>query len=320
MTPRAAAVRGGPRQVVREGRRCGLAVTIPGLAVTILAIAATPAAAQITASEAASVTQTIDGTTLVIEYARPSLRGRDLRDDLLGGQIRWGRAWTPGANHATTLESNKDFTVSGHAVTAGRYSVWMVVDPQEWTVVLDPRDDLYHTQHPDSTDEQIRFPVLPGSAPSSVESLSWSFPAVRSTGADLRMQWGDLTIDLTVEVEPTVRLTMTPEEAAPYVGVWDVEKDESPYYGPAHHFELELRLEGDLIVGDMQFGPDFSTEMAFVEAAEQILQLAQTMNGEIVSVDTEGYLEFEVDASGTGTAFTLRGSNDDVVMRDIRIR
>jgi hypothetical protein len=63
------------------------------------------AGAQILASEAATVSQTIDGPALTIDYSRPSLRGRDVHVDLFGDQIPWGQAWTPGANTATTIES-----------------------------------------------------------------------------------------------------------------------------------------------------------------------------------------------------------------------
>lgn len=51
-----------------------------------LALAGAPSmtAAQMLASEPATVTQTIDGTVISIEYSRPSLRGRP---ELWGNQI-----------------------------------------------------------------------------------------------------------------------------------------------------------------------------------------------------------------------------------------
>ncbi|MBX9648146.1 MAG: DUF1971 domain-containing protein, partial [Xanthobacteraceae bacterium] len=48
----------------------------------------------------------------------------------------------------------------GVAVPAGKYSIWTVVRQNgPWTFVLDPRADLFHTVHPDSTAQQIRFPI-----------------------------------------------------------------------------------------------------------------------------------------------------------------
>ena len=56
------------------------------------------APAQIRASERALLAQTIDGTTLTLDFARPRVRGRD---SIFGGQVYWTEVWTPGANMAT---------------------------------------------------------------------------------------------------------------------------------------------------------------------------------------------------------------------------
>ncbi len=53
-----------------------------------------PAAAQIRGSEAGVTAQTVDGTTLTIDYSRPSARGRALFGEL----VPWDVVWTPGAN------------------------------------------------------------------------------------------------------------------------------------------------------------------------------------------------------------------------------
>lgn len=289
------------------------------VALAAAAVGPAPATAQIVASESATVSQTIDGTTITLEYARPSLRGRDLRDDLFGHLIPWDRAWTPGANNATTLESNKNLTFDGHPVPAGRWSVWMVPSPDSWEVVLDPRDELWHTQHPEQADDQVRFFVSPRSSAESVASLSWSFPAVRTDGATLRMQWGTLVVDLDVMVEPTVKTTFTADEAAPYVGAWDVEQLPGQR-GTAHAFTFDLRLGEGLLVGRWEFGSSYGTEVAFVEAAEQVFQFASVMNGAVASVDPWSFLEFVLDADGRAVSFEARNHEDELTHRGTRRR
>src|SRR4051812_29853453 len=125
-------------------------------ALAVIAATSSAALAQIRASELASVSQTVDGTRITIEYSRPRVRGRK---QLFGTKlIEWNEVWTPGANYATTLETNRDITLSGHAVPKGKYSVWMVVrQKRPWTFVLDPRARLFHMAHPDSASNQIRF-------------------------------------------------------------------------------------------------------------------------------------------------------------------
>ena len=131
----------------------------------VSAVTTAPAGAQIMASERAMVAQTVDGTRLTVDYSRPRARGRT---NIYGGMEKWGITWTPGADDATTLELSKPVQLLGMTVPRGKYSVWLVLREQgPWTFVLDPRDSLFHTDHPDSTAQQWRAPVMPMRVPHS---------------------------------------------------------------------------------------------------------------------------------------------------------
>ena len=127
--------------------------------------------AQLRASERGMVVQQIDGTKITVDYSRPRARGRS---PIYGApMVSWGEMWTPGADSATTLLLSKDARIGGKDVAGGKYSVWVVVRKDEtWTVVLDPKWEQFHTDHPDSTTTQIRFAVQPR-AVSPVEVLTW---------------------------------------------------------------------------------------------------------------------------------------------------
>jgi hypothetical protein len=73
-------------------------------AMVVALLAPVMAGAQIVASERALVAQVVDGTRLTVDYSRPRARGRT---NIYGGMEKWGRAWTPGADDATTLEFNR---------------------------------------------------------------------------------------------------------------------------------------------------------------------------------------------------------------------
>jgi len=188
------------------------------LAATLTALCVLPSAAlaQIRASELASVSQTVDGTRLTIEYSRPRVRGRS---PLFGTKlIKWDEVWTPGANYATTLETNRDITLDGHAVPKGKYSVWMVVRKSwVWTFVLDPRARLFHMAHPDSASSQIRFDIRPQTGPFT-EVLTWSFPEVSVSGTSLVMSWATTRVSLAVGVQPSLAVEMSAADAEPYLG------------------------------------------------------------------------------------------------------
>ena len=121
---------------------------------------------------------------------------------------------------ATTLGVSKDVKVNGAAVAKGKYSVWLVVRQSgPWTAVLDPRPKLFHTQHPDSAANQIRFPVTPTQVPFT-EALTWSFSGIRSNAVALAMDWGMVRVPLEIEVTPSLTLTYAAEKSGPYLGTY----------------------------------------------------------------------------------------------------
>ena len=98
--------------------------------------------AQVLASERGTVTQTVDGTTITIEYSRPVARGRTPFPDV----VRWGHPWTPGANWATTIEVDKTIHLNGNEVPKGKYGIWMIPGAEEWTVTLSRDARRFHTR------------------------------------------------------------------------------------------------------------------------------------------------------------------------------
>jgi hypothetical protein len=68
--------------------------------------------------------------------------------------------------------------------------VWLVLREHEpWTFVLDPRDSLFHTEHPDSTPQQLLAPITPVDV-AHTEALTFDFPSITNTGVTLRFRWG----------------------------------------------------------------------------------------------------------------------------------
>jgi hypothetical protein len=175
-----------------------------------------PLSAQVRASELGSVSQTIDGTKLTVEYSRPRTRGRDT---LFGKyDMKWGDRWTPGANWATTFEVSKPVKLNGHPVPKGKYGVWFVLRKDaDWTVVLEPKVHIYHLSPPDSNERQIRFAAHVEPAPLT-EVLTFSVPALRMNGGTLVFQWERIRMPIDVEVERSLVTTISAADAAPYLG------------------------------------------------------------------------------------------------------
>lgn len=275
-----------------------------------------PLAAQVRASELASISQTIDGTKITVEYSRPRSRGRDT---LFGTDAaQWGEVWTPGANWATTLEVSNDVKLNGHAVPKGKYSVWMVVAKKgaDWTVVLDPRTHLYHMKHPDSATTQIRFAAHPQEVPFT-DVLTWSMPVLRSNGGTLAMQWERVRVPMEVEVQPSLITTLSAADAAPYLGTYkwtDIGKDGKE--GKVYKFII-LHENGTL-KGRWDPEDDYMKTFALIRIAPDMFTAGIYEKGEIYEV-LKPDLTFEfTQANGKATGATMRSNEDKLYGRATR--
>jgi hypothetical protein len=222
-------------------------------------------------SEQALVAQTVAGTRITVEYYRPVARGRA---KLFGDVVTWGENWTPGANWATTIDVDHDVKIEGKLLPKGKYSIWAVVQPDTWTVAFHRRDHLFHTNRPDSTDEQLRLTVRPDSGPHT-EVLTWDFPDVATSATTLRLRWGALVLALRIAiVAPSLRTLSSSAERAPFLGNYDVEILQPSPGGPTRR-RVEIVALGDTLHWRDTDGPvekrrDFvlvpSGEKAFLRA------------------------------------------------------
>lgn len=169
------------------------------------------------ASQRGSVSQTITGTTITVDYSRPMARGRDL----FGGIVYWGEFWTPGANWATTIEADGDFRINGNDVPAGKYSLWFIVQENEWTVLMNGDDRVFHTQRPDPGQEVARFTVQPQPADHYLDGLSFYFPSVGPNYTTLSFHWGNTMVPFRVEVDPYPSVALEPAELEQYAGTYE---------------------------------------------------------------------------------------------------
>lgn len=269
--------------------------------------------AQIRSSERGSVSQTLDGTTLTVGYARPAAHDRDL----FGALVPYDIPWT-GANWATTLETDKDVRLNGTEVPAGRYSVWIVPREADWTVVLDLRAELFHFQKPDSTPDQIRFAATPGSG-SHVERLTWTFPAVEGDAAMLRMAWGTTTLPIEVLVQPSRPATLTADERALYLGSYELSIIEGvgwPTEARIEVTEQDGRLRGWM---PFPFHPGDELEFDLVPAGRGRFSPGLYRDGELVNIEMGGTFEFEFGDADVATHVRIRGIEGTVFGEGARI-
>jgi hypothetical protein len=146
-------------------------------------------------SQSGSVTQMLGDTEIEIRYSRPVARGREL----FGGIVPWGKVWAPGADSATTIAFSREVLFAGQHFPTGRYSIWMIPDPESWTIILSTAAEVYHTPYPEGFDV-LRVQVEPTRG-MHVETLTFHFPLVDGPNAVLAFQWGETVIQLPIAIE-----------------------------------------------------------------------------------------------------------------------
>jgi hypothetical protein len=213
------------------------------VALVMLAAALSPVRAQIRASERATVSQTVDGTVITVDYGRPQLRGRD---SLWGKVVPHEEIWTPGANLSTSLQVSRDVKIAGQPLPAGKYSLWMVTKPGAWKLYVHRNATLFHTRPPKLDDMLLTIPVMPANG-EKVEMLTFDFPRVWSEGTELRFRWGTTTVPIEILVPPTYpSVAMSAEQLAPYLGSYSVTfQDGGDHRSPPQRLTI-LNAKGSL--------------------------------------------------------------------------
>jgi hypothetical protein len=271
-----------------------------------------PGTAQIRGSELGTVSQTLDGTTISVAYSRPVARGRALFGDV----VPWDVIWTPGANWATTLETDKDLRLNGVTVPEGDYSVWMI--PHErgpWTLTLNPEPRFFHFQKPDSAAGQIHVRVQPEEGPHT-ETMTWSFPAVNGDAATLRFAWGVTAVPVRVLVQPTKPAVLAADERARYVGEYPLQIMDGIGYPTEATFRVTE--ENGMLRGRLPFPIHPGDELDFdlVPAGTDRFSPGLYHGTELFNI--EQGVSFEFDVKGEAPAVVFRGAEGTAFGQGVR--
>jgi hypothetical protein len=131
-----------------------------------------------------SVEIRMDGKRLVIEYGKPSLRGRKI----IGTLVPYNRIWRTGSGKATTLTSTADFQLGDVEIPRGSYSLYTYPTPTQWKLIINKQTGQWGTTYnPDLDFARITVPVRQLKSP--VEQLTFKLERTSNLSAVLRIEW-----------------------------------------------------------------------------------------------------------------------------------
>jgi hypothetical protein len=92
------------------------------LLLTAIIVSTSAMAQEPKASPAATVTGKVNGATITINYSSPAVKGRKIFGELEA----FDKVWRAGANEATVFETDKNISVNGKPLAAGKYSFFLI--------------------------------------------------------------------------------------------------------------------------------------------------------------------------------------------------
>jgi len=146
-------------------------------------------AAQPYTSPAASASVTIGGKTVKIDYHAPSMHGRKI----MGGLVPFGKVWRAGANQATLLHTDADLDIGGVAVPKGDYSLYVLPEQGQWTLIINKKTGQWGINHDGSSTDDPAQDVgrakmeLAKGGPTETFKISLSEAGAKA--GKLQMEW-----------------------------------------------------------------------------------------------------------------------------------
>lgn len=149
-------------------------------------------------SQRASVTQTIGLTDISMNYGRPGVAGRKI----WGGLVPYDSVWRAGANVNTVIAFTSPVIIGGKQLPAGRYGVFMIPTPQQWTVILSREANAWGHFSYNEAEDVLRLTATPV-AGDMTEWLEYSFDDPKADAVTVTLRWEKLTVPFVVSVNST---------------------------------------------------------------------------------------------------------------------
>lgn len=141
--------------------------------------------------------QTVGLTDIVVEYSRPSMKGRTI----FGGLVPYDKLWRTGANARTKITFSDDITFGGTEVKAGSYGLLTVPGMSSWDVILyQEADGGGLPQEWDDNKVAAKVTAEVGELPWDVESFTIVLGDLTNTSATLGFFWEKTRASVKIEV------------------------------------------------------------------------------------------------------------------------
>jgi hypothetical protein len=124
------------------------------------------------------------GKTIETKYSSPRLKGRKM----IGDHDPYGKVWRNGANEATSFVTSSDLNIGGKVVPAGSYTLFVLPNPDKWTLIINKKTGEWGIPYTYEADELARIDMKLSKLPSPVEDFTIAYDKT-AKGCTLREDW-----------------------------------------------------------------------------------------------------------------------------------
>ncbi|MGN6616629.1 MAG: DUF2911 domain-containing protein [Ilyomonas sp.] len=182
------------------------------------------------ASPTQTIIQNFGVGKIVLEYSRPSIKGRQIFQQ--NSELApLGKVWRTGANNATKIIFDNPVTIGGKQLDSGTYAIFTVPGQKEWTVIINKGADKSGTDY-DEKNDVARFTVASQKTSSPVETFTMQFGNITAESCDLHLKWAntDVRVPITTNIKDKLRAQI---ESA-------LQSDKKPYWQAANfYYEMD---------------------------------------------------------------------------------
>lgn len=160
------------------------------------------------ASPRVAVTQQIGPIEAMVDYSRPSVKGRKIFGEL----VPFGSVWRTGANASTKLNFSGDVKFGDKDVPAGKYALYAIPDKKNWTLIVHKTTDMWGANGYDEANDLVRVEVPVQKLKDLQESMVIEFDTFTANGAHLVIAWAHSMVRVPVawEADPEARPVASP--------------------------------------------------------------------------------------------------------------
>jgi hypothetical protein len=147
-------------------------------------------------SPKASVNQQVGISSVIVNYNRPSLRGRKLLGEK---DIPFGTIWRMGANDVTTFSVDYPIKIEGKELAKGKYALVSIPGETEWTIILNSDFKQWGVYGYDQKKDVLRFNVKVTALTENVETMTFAFEDILPSSSSLVFRWERMQFKIKLE-------------------------------------------------------------------------------------------------------------------------